>query len=128
MRPFLHALTFSFGLSLLVPTAAHGRGALGGYDAPPPQPTRAEIQAEKDAEQASVYFLGVVAAIVGMLVVVQFVREVRGSAPPPRVIVYSARSDSYDGIGSYDGSGTHHGLDAGDDGDDYDDRPDGTDF
>jgi hypothetical protein len=121
MRPFLYALTFSLGLCLVLPAAARGRGALGGSEAPP-ETSRADVRAEKNADQTSVYFIGCLAALVALVVVVQFVREVRGSAPPPRVVMYSARADSFDG------TSTHHGLVEAEDGDDYDDHYDATDF
>jgi hypothetical protein len=126
MRPFLYALTFSLGLCLLVPAAARGRGALAGPD--PPEMSRADIRAEKDADQASVFLIGSLAALVALVVVVQFVREVRGSPPPPRVIMYSARTDTFDGTDSYDGASSHHGLAEVEDGDDYDDHYDTADF
>jgi hypothetical protein len=129
MRSFLYALTFALTASLLLPAAARGRGALGGgggYE-PASEPTKEEIEAGKGAEQASRYVIGCIAAVVALLVVVQFVREVRGNAPPVRVITYSARTDhSYDGTGSHDGAGGSDGADP-DSGDDYD-SPDETDF
>jgi hypothetical protein len=103
MRPFLYGLTFIAGLCLFPATAQ-----AGPWGSPESTgPTKAEKAAAEKAEETGVYFVGCIAAIVGLLVVVQFLREVRGTAPAPRVIVYhAAGGHSYDGTGrSHDGSG-----------------------
>jgi hypothetical protein len=125
MRPFLYALTFSLGACLLLPAAARGKGVLGGggYD-PPPEPTKEEIAAEKRAEQISNYFIGSIAAVVALAVIVQFVREVRGNAPPIRVVSYSARTDSYDGTSRYGGTSSYDGTASAEVDDDVDDDAD----
>lgn len=83
MRRFLYGFTIIAGLCLL-PAVAHA-GPFGSP--PPPEKSAAELAAEKEAEQTGLYFVGSIAAIIALLVVVQFVREVRDSAPTsaPRI-------------------------------------------
>src|SRR5215211_7083509 len=98
MKQFLYALTFAIGLCLLAPGVARGRGALGSPESPPPERTKEQIRAEKDAEEYSVYFLGSLASLILTTCVVQFVREVRGGYAGPRIFTYSTRTDRYDEV------------------------------
>jgi hypothetical protein len=99
MKKLLYALTFAIGLCLVLPGAASGRGALGSPAPPPPEKTKEEIQAEKDADYFSFYFLGSLASLIATTCVVQFFREVRGSGySGPRFFTYSARTDQYDEV------------------------------
>ena len=109
MRQFFSALTFATGLCLALPGAASARGVLGAPEPPPPEKSREEILAEKEADQYTQYFLGCLATLVATTVIVQFYREVSGGAAYTgmRIFTYSARTDRYDEV-------------ADDDTDDYD--------
>ena len=107
MRPFLYRLIFTAGLCLSLPATA-----LAGPWGSPAEPEKSakELAAEKEAEQFSVYLIGSVATLVALLVVVQFLREVRASRPAPRLVVYhSGGGLSHDGLGSRDGTGGSYG-------------------
>jgi hypothetical protein len=117
MKQFLYALTFAVGVCLVLPGAVSARGALGGPEQPPPEKSREEILAEKEADQYTLYFLGSLAGTIAMAVVVQFYREVRGGSGymGPRIFTYSARTDRYDeadqGDDDYDTSDSRHETD-----------------
>lgn len=128
MRPFLYRLTLAAFVCLTVPVPT--QAGVWGQDAPEPSAKKSakELAAEQEAEQNSVYFIGAIAAIVALLVVVQFLREVRTSAPPSRLLIYhSGAGMSHDGLGSRDGGSSYGGLGRSADGlgdskDDYPDR------
>ncbi|HKB01766.1 MAG TPA: hypothetical protein VKD90_06080 [Gemmataceae bacterium] len=97
MRQFFSALTFATGLCLALPGPASARGVLGGPEPPPPEQSREDILAEKEAARYTEYFLGSLATLVATTVIVQFYREVSGGAAYTglRIFTYSARTDRY---------------------------------